>query len=132
MKTVREELEHLCWLVADMPGVVVSVANQNGLPWIQDIRDRARRILARKDEEEQPPIIWEDKMEPVRYKGYTIEVKHYPAFTHSRREYPEVFDYVTTVRGWALYKGYSFNSAEEAITEAKRFIDKAGSPPVSP
>jgi len=71
-------------------------------------------------------------MKPVQYKGYTIQVKHYAAFRHKRREYPEVFDYVTIVRGWALYKGYGFNSAEEAITEAKRFIDKVGPPPVSP
>lgn len=59
----------------------------------------------------------------MQYRGYIIQVKHYAAFRHRRREYPEVFDYIIFEGKEKICKGYSLSSAKEAIIEAKGWID---------
>lgn len=38
-------LENLCWAVATMPAVLVSLANRHGITWVEEIRNQARTII---------------------------------------------------------------------------------------
>lgn len=62
-------------------------------------------------------------MEPVQYKGYRIELKYYPAFSHSRREYSARCEYNIFDGDKKIGKGYDLITVEDAIAEAKEFID---------